>query len=148
MKDKLNIKYILVKDLIPSVFNPRKWNDKSIADLTESIKKYGLIDPLLVNSSENRKNILIGGHFRLKIAKEKKDVSLCKSIKFNEIRRVCEENFKSLESVLKKILKQKKVLTKQIEYAIWGASVSFDREVTMDGGIITKDIKEYRTCFT
>ena len=70
MKDKLNIKYILVKDLIPSVFNPRKWNDKSIADLTESIKKYGLIDPLLVNSAENRKNILIGGHFRLKIAKD------------------------------------------------------------------------------
>ena len=29
--------------------------------------------------------------------------------------------------------------TKQIEYAIWGASVSFDREVTMDGRIITKD---------
>lgn len=70
MKDKLNIKYILVKDLIPSVYNPRKWNDKAIADLTESIKKYGLIDPLLVNSAENRKNILIGGHFRLKIAKD------------------------------------------------------------------------------
>lgn len=69
MENKLNIKYTLVKDLIPSTYNPRKWNSKAIEDLTESIKKYGLIDPLLVNSAENRKNILIGGHFRLKIAK-------------------------------------------------------------------------------
>jgi DNA modification methylase len=69
MKSKLNIKYILVKDLIPSVYNPRKWDNKAIADLTESVKKYGLVDPLLVNSSENRINVLIGGHFRLKIAK-------------------------------------------------------------------------------
>lgn len=68
MKNKLNIKYILVKDLIPSVYNPRKWNNKAVADLTESIKKYGLIDPLLVNFAENRKNIVIGGHFRLAIA--------------------------------------------------------------------------------
>ena len=28
------------------------------------------------------------------VSKEKKDVSICKSIKFNEIRRVCEDNFK------------------------------------------------------
>jgi DNA modification methylase len=70
MKNKLDIKYILVKDLIPSVYNPRKWNGKAIADLTESIKKYGFCDPILVNSAENRKNVLIGGHFRLKIAKD------------------------------------------------------------------------------
>lgn len=70
MKNKLDIKYILVKDLIPSIYNPRKWNDKAIADLTESIKKYGFCDPLLVNSAENRKNVLVGGHFRLKIAKD------------------------------------------------------------------------------
>ena len=70
MENKLNIKYILVKDLVPSVYNPRRWNDKAITDLTASIKKYGLVDPLLVNSAENRKNILIGGHFRLKVAKD------------------------------------------------------------------------------
>jgi len=69
LKDNLIIEYIPIKDLIPSIYNPRKWDSKAIADLTESIKKYGLVDPLLVNSAENRKNILIGGHFRLKIAK-------------------------------------------------------------------------------
>jgi len=70
MNEKLKVEYITVKDLKPSDYNPRKWDDKAVSDLTESIKKYGLVDPLLVNSAENRKNVLIGGHFRLKVAKD------------------------------------------------------------------------------
>jgi DNA modification methylase len=70
MDNELKIEYIRIKDIIPSVYNPRKWDEKAITDLTESIKKYGLVDPLLINSAPNRKNILIGGHFRLKIAKD------------------------------------------------------------------------------
>ena len=69
MSNNLKIEYISVNDIKPSDFNPRKWDDKDVADLTESIKKYGLVDPLLINSAENRKNVLIGGHFRLKVAK-------------------------------------------------------------------------------
>jgi DNA modification methylase len=38
--------------------------------LKESIKRFNIVDPLLVNSAESRKNIVIGGHFRLEIAKE------------------------------------------------------------------------------
>jgi hypothetical protein len=70
MSNKLKIEYIPINDLKPSDYNPRKWDEKAISDLTESIKRYGLVDPLLVNSAPNRKNILIGGHFRLKIAKD------------------------------------------------------------------------------
>ncbi|MBN1168977.1 DNA modification methylase [Candidatus Woesebacteria bacterium] len=70
MNSKLKIEYIAIKDLRPSEYNPRKWDEKSISDLTESIKKHGLVDPLLCNSATNRKNVLIGGHFRLKIAKD------------------------------------------------------------------------------
>lgn len=51
-------------------YNPRIWNNKDCKDLTASIKEFGLVDPLIVNSAKERKNILIGGHFRLKIAKE------------------------------------------------------------------------------
>jgi len=69
-KENLKIEFIATKDLIPSSYNPRKWNDAQIADLKESMKRYGLVDPLLVNSAKNRKNIVIGGHFRLKIAKD------------------------------------------------------------------------------
>ncbi len=38
--------------------------------LTESIKRYGLVDPILVNGNKDRYSIVIGGHFRLKVAKD------------------------------------------------------------------------------
>ena len=70
IKEKLNIKYVPTNLLRPSEYNPRLWNKEAINQLKQSIKKYGFVDPLLVNTSPNRKNILIGGHFRLSIAKE------------------------------------------------------------------------------
>lgn len=66
----LNIVYVPISDLIPSEYNPRKWNQSQIETLKESIKRFGLVDPLVCNSAPKRKNILIGGHFRLKVAKE------------------------------------------------------------------------------
>jgi len=38
-------------------------------DLTNSIKRFGLVDPIIVNNHPERKMIVIGGHMRLKIAK-------------------------------------------------------------------------------
>jgi DNA modification methylase len=68
----MNLTIINVKteDLIPSVYNPRKWSDEATKQLKESIKQFGLVDPILVNCAKNRKNYVIGGHFRLKCAKE------------------------------------------------------------------------------
>lgn len=51
-------------------YNPRRWNQQSINNLKESIEKFGMVDPIIVNSAQNRKNIVIGGHFRLFIAKQ------------------------------------------------------------------------------
>lgn len=65
----MNITQVPVKDLKPSTYNPRKWDDKAIADMTESIQRFGLCDPLIANGAEERKNVLIGGHLRLKVAK-------------------------------------------------------------------------------
>ncbi|MFA6405169.1 MAG: DNA methyltransferase [Candidatus Paceibacterota bacterium] len=65
----MKIEQVKVSELKPSVYNPRKWNEKTIADMTESIKRFGLCDPLIVNGAPERKNILIGGHLRLKVAK-------------------------------------------------------------------------------
>jgi DNA modification methylase len=39
-------------------------------ELTDSIVRFGLVDPLIVNTHKERKNILVGGHQRLKIAQE------------------------------------------------------------------------------
>lgn len=70
MKTKLTIQYVLINGLKEATYNPRKWSDEAISQLTESIKRFGLIDPFVVNAAPERKNIVIGGHFRLKIAKE------------------------------------------------------------------------------
>lgn len=69
---KQNIKVVQVplNQIKPAQYNPRKWSQSAIDQLTESIKKFGLVDPLICNSAKGRKNILIGGHFRLKCAKD------------------------------------------------------------------------------
>lgn len=71
-KQDLNITYVSDDSLRPSEYNPRKWSKEAIAQLKESIKRYGLVDPLIVNSAPGREGIVIGGHFRLMVAKELK----------------------------------------------------------------------------
>lgn len=66
----LNVVYVGLSRLQPSVYNPRRWGEDAIKQLTESIKRFGLVDPIVVNGAPNRKNIVIGGHFRLKVAKD------------------------------------------------------------------------------
>lgn len=66
----LKIHYIKISKLKPALYNPRRWSEAATKELTESIKRYGLVDPLVVNASEQRHNIVIGGHFRLKVAKQ------------------------------------------------------------------------------
>lgn len=68
--NNLKVQYIPINQLKPSEYNPRKWDDSATAQLKESIKRFGLVDPIIANSAPNRKNVVIGGHFRLKIAKE------------------------------------------------------------------------------
>ena len=67
---ELTISYVPIQSLRPSEYNPRKWSEEAKTQLKESIKKYGLLDPLLLNSAPGREGVVIGGHFRLSIAKE------------------------------------------------------------------------------
>ncbi len=69
-KENIKIKYVPVSDLKSSEYNPRKWDAKDKEQLKESITRFGVVDPLLANSAEARKNILIGGHFRLEVLRE------------------------------------------------------------------------------
>jgi len=69
-KSNIHIEYVSLDTLRPAEYNPRKWNEKLAADLKESITRYGIVDPLLVNSAPERKGVVIGGHFRLSVIKE------------------------------------------------------------------------------
>ena len=63
----MKVKKYKIKDLKPADYNPRYLTDKAEADLMESLKRFGLIDPIIININDERKNVVIGGHQRLKI---------------------------------------------------------------------------------
>ena len=67
---KLNIVYVPITDLKPSVYGARKWSREQLDSLKESLKRFDCVDPLLVNNASERKNILIGGQMRLAALKE------------------------------------------------------------------------------
>jgi len=45
---KINIEYVDISFLKPATYNPRTWDKAAVAKLTESIKRFGLVDPLIV----------------------------------------------------------------------------------------------------
>jgi len=53
-----------ISELKFAEYNPRTINKKQFKDLKASLKKYSLIDPIIINSSKDRENIIIGGHQR------------------------------------------------------------------------------------
>jgi site-specific DNA-methyltransferase (adenine-specific) len=68
----MKIESKLLKNLNPASYNPRQISSKQYKDLKESIKKFGLVDPIIVNKD----NTVIGGHQRLKVCKELKYVEV------------------------------------------------------------------------
>ena len=68
----LQVQQVKINELKPSEYNPRKWSDDQLAKLRESLEKFGVVDPLIVNSHPSRQNIVIGGNMRLKVLKDMK----------------------------------------------------------------------------
>lgn len=66
----LKIEYVSIESLSSPDYNPRVWNEENTKQLKESISKFGIVDPLLVNNTPERKGIVIGGNFRMKVLKE------------------------------------------------------------------------------
>jgi len=69
-KENLKIEYVSIDSLVANDKNPRKWTDEQKEQLKESIKRFGNVDPIIVNTHEGRKNIIVGGHFRVEACKE------------------------------------------------------------------------------
>lgn len=70
MTNNIKVVYLPINNLNPSEYNPRKHTTEQANQLKESIKRFGFVDPIICNSAKGRENIVIGGHFRLEIAKE------------------------------------------------------------------------------
>lgn len=61
---RMKIEVRKISELKFAEYNPRTISKKQFKDLKASLKKFGLIDPIIINSSKDRNNIIIGGHQR------------------------------------------------------------------------------------
>lgn len=69
MADVIN--YVEVDSICPNLYQPRKvFDEESIKELAQSIRAYGIIQPLSVRRLEEDKYELIAGERRLRAAKE------------------------------------------------------------------------------
>lgn len=68
--DNIKIVYVPISALKDCEYNPRKFSEEEFKLLEKSITEFGLKDPIIVNSAENRKNVVVGGNFRLAVAKK------------------------------------------------------------------------------
>ena len=57
-----------LSDLIFAEYNPRSLKEQQFKQIEDSITRFGIVDPIIVNSNKDRKNIIIGGHQRVKVA--------------------------------------------------------------------------------
>ena len=67
---ELKIVYVPIADLKLSDYNPRRHTPEAMTALKESIKRFDVVDPVIANCAPKRKNVLVGGHMRLKALKE------------------------------------------------------------------------------
>jgi DNA modification methylase len=66
----MKIEYVPISDLQFAEYNPRSATKKEAAELKKSLERFGFVEPVVVNSDPKRKNVIIGGHFRVRTAKD------------------------------------------------------------------------------
>ena len=80
----MKIKHYPIGDLISAEYNPRQLTKDQFSQLKDSVKRFGLVDPIIVNTHKDRKNIVVGGHQRIKVADALKiDKIPCVEVKLN-----------------------------------------------------------------
>jgi ParB-like chromosome segregation protein Spo0J len=62
----MKIEKVKISELKFADYNPRQMTKKQYEDLKESISRFGVVDPLIINND----NTIIGGHQRCRIMKE------------------------------------------------------------------------------
>ena len=67
---KIKITYVPIRLLKPASYNPRTWNTETMGQVKESLNRFEVVDPLIVNMAKGREYVVIGGHLRLEAAKQ------------------------------------------------------------------------------
>ena len=131
MNERLNIVHVQTSDLRPSEYTPRKWSAEAEEQLAESVRKFGIVDPLLVNKAPGRENIIIGGHFRLAVFKKLKIMEVpVVFVTIPDIEREKELNIR---------------LNKNVGEFDWDLLKNFDEVFLSDLGFSSEDLDEIFT---
>ena len=56
-----------IADLIPAPYNPRQSTEKQEKHLKESLEKFGMVEPIIINKQTG---YIVGGHFRVRELKK------------------------------------------------------------------------------
>jgi len=130
-----------ITELIAAEYNPRKINKVQEQDLKDSLTRFGLVDPIIININEERKNIVIGGHQRLRVWAELGNTEIdCNQLdltldKERELNIRLNKNGGSFDDELVKEYFDYEELTE------WGFTPDelFDKEETTADGLIDDD---------
>ena len=124
----MKIKDVPIDELNPSEYNPRALTEKEYEDLKESLKRFDFVEPIVVNSAENRKNIVIGGHQRLIVAKEigYKTIPV-NYVKITKLKREQELNLR---------------LNKNLGHFDYDLLANFDEEMLVDVGFSREELDD------
>lgn len=121
----MNIEQMKVKDIIPYAKNAKKHNKTQIANVAESIKRFGFAQPLVVDKN----NELIIGHCRLLAAKQ---------LKLREVPVL------RMEELTEDQVKQLRLLDNKLNESDWDAELLMDEvgELDFDGFDLDWGFKE------
>lgn len=64
---ELKTEQVDISQLKPAEYNPRKWTEQARAGLEASLEEFGFVQPIVANSAEHRKGVIVGGNFKLDI---------------------------------------------------------------------------------
>jgi len=66
----MKIKDRPISELIFAEYNPRELTSDQHQQLKDSLTRFGIVDPVIINTHKDRKDIIVGGHQRTKVWKE------------------------------------------------------------------------------
>lgn len=62
--EQIRIEYVPITEIKPNEYNPKKINEHDAKELEQSYLRFGMVDPIIINSAVGREGVIIGGHQR------------------------------------------------------------------------------------
>ena len=119
---------VKISDLKPSEYNPRALSKKEAKDLRESLERFGMVEPIVVNRTKHRMNVIVGGHQRYYILKEMgRETIPVVYVDLPDIKKEQELNIR---------------LNKNVGHWEWDLLANFDKELLTEAGFEMKELEE------